>query len=169
MRCKVHSGSPLVKLGRLRSHDQATALRSGRNHVDWNRQAVKNCADTLREAGLVMPTWRVLADTPPTRDLQAEPVEPKFGWQQRAVLTTLWPTFTDAQKELSRGPLASAALTMSPTSRATRIGGCAVASSSLSLCPSRTCRCGRLCPSSRSVFEGRGPEKKRVPSRVCGS
>ena len=117
MRCKVHSGSPLVPLGRLRSHDQATAPRNGRNHVD------KDCADT--------PTWRVLTDTRPTGDLQPEPAEPKFGWQHRAAscleeqfLTTFWPTFTDAQKALlrsQRGPLASAALTVSPTSRATHI------------------------------------------------
>ena len=35
LRCKVHGGSPLVKLDRLRSHDQATAHKSGRNDVDW--------------------------------------------------------------------------------------------------------------------------------------
>ena len=134
--------------------------------IDWNHhevapcfQAVRDCADTLREAGLVMPTWRVLADTPPTRDLQAEPAESKFGWQHRAAScleeqfpTTLWPTFTDAQKALlrsQRGLLASAALTVSPTSRATRIEPQPFR---LWLCrrlflplpmSSRTCRCGR--------------------------
>ena len=55
----------------------------------------------------------------------------QFWWQHRAAscweeqfLTTLWPTFTNAQKALlrsQRGPLASEALTVSPTSRATRM------------------------------------------------
>ena len=39
-------------------------------------QAVRDPAGTLREAGLATPTWRVLADTPPVRDLQAKPAEP---------------------------------------------------------------------------------------------
>ena len=47
------SGGPLVKLGRLRSHDQVTAPKSGTNDVACF-QAVRDC-DTLREAGLVMP------------------------------------------------------------------------------------------------------------------
>ena len=45
--------------------------------------AVRDCADSLREAGLDMPTWRILANTPPARDHQAEPADTKFGWQHR--------------------------------------------------------------------------------------
>ena len=112
------SWADCVHMIKQRHPEVAEIMLTGIDHeVAPCFQAVRDCADTLREAGLVMPTWRVLADTPPTRDLQAEPAEPQFGWQHRAAscleeqfLTTLWPTFTDAQKALlrsQRGPLAS--------------------------------------------------------------
>ena len=44
-------------------------------------QAVRDCAGTLREAGFVMPTWRILADTPQARDLQAEPAAQRVVWR----------------------------------------------------------------------------------------
>ena len=84
-------------------------------------QVVRDCADTLREAGLVMPTWRLLADTPPTRDLQAEAAEPKIVCQTpRSELfgvSSSWPNCGRPSQThrkhccgRKRGPLASAAV-----------------------------------------------------------
>ena len=115
--------------------------------------AVRTCQGTLEEAGLEIPSWRTLADTPPQREGGAEPAEPKVGWQHRAtrcledqhLRVQLWPTLTDPVRALMLmrsqcGPLASAALTALPTSRATRLDnhsacGCVDASSSHSHCP----------------------------------
>ena len=45
-------------------HDLNVFMLTGIDHeVAPCFQAVRDCADTLREAGLVMPTWRVFADT----------------------------------------------------------------------------------------------------------
>ena len=44
--------------------------------------AVRSRQGTLEEVGLI-PSWRTLVDTPPQRE-DAEPAEPKVGWQHRA-------------------------------------------------------------------------------------
>ena len=46
--------------------------------------AVRHCQGLLEGAGLDVPSWRSLADTPPVLDPEADPTEPKRGWQHRA-------------------------------------------------------------------------------------
>ena len=123
--------------------------------------AVRHCQGLLEGAGLDVPSWRSLANTPPVLDPEADPTEPKRGWQHRAarcleerhLRRQVWPTLSDPARALVRsqqGPLASAALTALPTSRATRIDPqpfrvwlCRRLFLPLPL-SSRTCRCGRL-------------------------
>ena len=84
------------------------------------------------DAGLVVPPWDELADTPPRREEEPEPSQPKMGWQQRAsrkleakfIHDSVWPALDDSARALirsQRGPLASAPLTALPTSKATRL------------------------------------------------
>ena len=48
-------------------------------------RVVRSCAQTLTDAGLEMPSWRLLAvDEEAVRADNPEPNEPKFGWQQKA-------------------------------------------------------------------------------------
>ena len=123
--------------------------------------AVRHCQGLLEGAGLDVPSWRSLADTPPVLDPEADPTEPKRGWQHRAarcleerhLRRQVWPTLSDPARALVRsqqGPLASPALTALPTSRATRIDPqpfwvwlCRRLFLPLPL-SSRTCQCGRL-------------------------
>ena len=155
--------------------------------------AVRTCQGTLEEAGLEIPSWRTLADTPPQREDGAEPAEPKVGWQHRAtrcledqhLRVQLWPTLTDPVRTLMRsqcGPLASAALTVLPTSRATRLDPqpfrmwlCRRLFLPLPL-SSRTCRCGRLLDvyghhraacSRAGVLGTRGFPLERAAAQIC--
>ena len=41
--------------------------------------AVRTCQGTLEEAGLEIPSWRTLADTPPQREGGADPLSPRWG------------------------------------------------------------------------------------------
>ena len=86
--------------------------------------AVRHCQGLLEGAGLDIPSWRCLADT----SVGAR----SRGWQHRAsrcleeqhLRRQVWPTLTHATQALVRSkqdPLASAALTALPTSRAARI------------------------------------------------
>ena len=95
-------------------------------------EAVRACEQSLVTAGLEIPSWRELAETPPERVAEPEPNQPKFGWQQKAtqqlqqqyIREEVWPELGDPARALLRsqhGPLASAPLTALPTSRATRI------------------------------------------------
>ena len=111
------------------------------------------------DAGLEVPQWQVLADSPPPRDDEPEPTLPKVGWQQQAtkkleqkfVREEVWPAMGDSARALvrsQRGPL-SAPLTSLPTSRATRLDAqpfrvflCRRLHLPLPL-SMRTCRCGR--------------------------
>ena len=43
--------------------------------------AVRHCQGLLEGAGLDVPSWRSLADTPPVLEPEADPTEPKRGWQ----------------------------------------------------------------------------------------
>ena len=94
--------------------------------------SVLQCQRQLTDAGLVIPPWEELANTPPERVEEPEPSQPKMGWQQRAsrkledrfINDTVWPALTDSARALVRsqhGPLASAPLTVLPTSKATRL------------------------------------------------
>ena len=79
-------GLSCVARSRVAAHWSSCVHMIKQRHQKWQKcclcfQAVRDCADTLREAGLVMPMWRILADTPPARDLQAEPADLQFGWQ----------------------------------------------------------------------------------------
>ena len=141
---------------RVAAHDQTTAP-AGRGNVDHGHSsrpfAMFCCCEALSRAvgrsGLDVPSRRSFADTPPVLEPEADPTEPKRGWQHRAarcleerhLRRQVWPTLTDPTRAFLRsqqGPLASAALTALPTSRATRIDpqpvcGCAGASFSRSI------------------------------------
>ena len=189
----------MVQLGRLYPHDQATSPFSGRDfdhrHPPRPSTVLRGSEDqgTLEEAGLDIPSWRTLADTPPQREDGAEPAEPKVGWQHRAtrcwedqhLRVQLWPTLTDPVRALMRsqcGPLASAALTALPTSRATRLDPqpfrmwlCRRLFLPLPL-SSRTCRCGRLLDvyghhraacSRAGVLGTRGFPLERAAAQIC--
>ena len=121
---------------------------------------MRNCEHVLAEAGLAIPSWIEMAEILPSAVTDPEPTGPKFGRQQKASrhlqekfhLDVVWPSLSDAERAMLRsqhGPLASAALTALPTSRATKI---AAQPFRLQLCrrlrlplpvSSRTCRCGR--------------------------
>ena len=45
-------------------------------------EAVRACQQSLVTAGLEIPSWRELAETPPARVAEPEPNQPKFGWQE---------------------------------------------------------------------------------------
>ena len=47
-------------------------------------RSVRQCQQTLDDAGLEMPPWQELSESHPARDEDPEPNQPKFGWQQRA-------------------------------------------------------------------------------------
>ena len=56
------------------------------------------------DAGLAVPPWDELADTPPRREEEPEPSQPKMGWQQRAsrkleakfLHDSVWPALDDS-------------------------------------------------------------------------
>ena len=123
-------------------------------------RSVRQCQQTLDDAGLEMPPWQELSESPPARDEDPEPNQPKFGWQQRATKKleeqfkdeVVWPTLNDSSRALLRsqhGPLASAPFTALPTSKATKVDAqpfrlllCRRLHLPLPL-SMRTCRCGR--------------------------
>ena len=100
-----------------------------------------------------------LSDSPPTREEDPEPNQPKFGWQQKAtrmleknfIDEVVWPGLDNASRALFRshhGPLAFAVFTAFPTSRVRvdaqpfRLLLCRRLHLPLPL-SMRTCRCGR--------------------------
>ena len=110
------------------------------------------------DAGLEIPHWQVLPDSPLPREQDPEPSQPKAGWQraieleQKFVREEVWPALGDNTKALIRsqhGPLASTSLTALPTSKATRLEAqpfrvflCRRLHLLLPL-SMRTCQCGR--------------------------
>ena len=96
-------------------------------------EAVRRCDQSLTDAGFEVPSWTDLAESQEVVFAEEpEPHEPKVGWQQQATKCLhqkfwdeqYWVELTDAQKALmlsQRGPLASAAFTIVPTNRITRI------------------------------------------------
>ena len=70
--------------------------------------AVRHCQGLLGGAGLDVPSWKSLADTPPVLEPETDPTEPKRGWQQRAarcleerhLQRQVWPTLTDPTRAL---------------------------------------------------------------------
>ena len=123
-------------------------------------RSVQECGRSLAEAGLQMPPWLELSESPPVMEVDPEPNPTKVGWQRQAVKqmeqafiqNEVWPTLDDSARALMRsqhGPLASAPFTVLPTSRVMRIEA---QSFRLLLCRRlrfppplslRTCRCGR--------------------------
>ena len=94
--------------------------------------AARQCREVVEEAGLVLPSWTELSHSSPPAEAEPEPNQPQHSWQQKAttqletrfVSDVVWPGLTGARRALLRsqhGPLASAALTALPSSRATRI------------------------------------------------
>ena len=124
-------------------------------------RAVRTCQQRLVDAGLEIPTWTELSESPPVLVSDPEPNQPKVGWQQTATRQTehkfiqedVLPGWDDPHRALLRsqhGPLASAPFTALPTSRVTRIDAQPLR---LLMCRRlhlqlplnlRTCRCGRL-------------------------
>ena len=95
-------------------------------------QAARQCREVVAAAGFAVPSWAELSFSPPPAEAEPEPNQPRHSWQQKAtrqletrfVSDVVWPGLTDARRALLRsqhGPLASAALTALPSSRATRI------------------------------------------------
>ena len=95
-------------------------------------QAVRECRELVEEAGLEVPSWTELSVSPLRVEEEPEPNQPRQGWQQKAtkqleiqfLFDVVWPGLNDSRRAMLRsqhGPLASAALTALPTSRATRI------------------------------------------------
>ena len=113
---------------------------------------------SLTAAGLVVPSWTELSLTPPEGLEDPEPNQPRqVGSRKQTVgegfcTHVVWLRLNDSRRALLRsqhGPLASAALTTLPTSRATRIDPqpfrlllCRRLHLPLPL-SHRTCRCGR--------------------------
>ena len=156
-------------------------------------QAVRECRELVEEAGLTVPSWTVLLQTRPQVEEDPEPNQPKQGWQQKATreLETkfsrdvVWPCLSDPRRAMMRsqhGPLASAALTALPTSRAMRIDPqpfrvllCRRLHLPLPL-SHHTCRCGRqldvfghhraACPEA-GVLGKRGFPLERAVAQVC--
>ena len=66
--------------------------------------AVNQCWRVLMDAGLAVPPWDELADTPPRREEEPEPSQPKMGWQQRDsrkleakfIHDSVWPALDDS-------------------------------------------------------------------------
>ena len=121
--------------------------------------SVRHCREVLAEANFHPPS-EGLGGGGGSRAEEVEPNQPKFGWQQHASQSLetkflnerVWPRMTDAERVLlrsQRGPLASAAVTALPTTRATRMDGqpfriLLLRRLRLPLpLSSRTCRCGR--------------------------
>ena len=87
-------------------------------------------ASGLAEAGLQLPPWLELSESPLSWS-DPEPNQPKVCWQRQAVKQVeqpfiqneVWPTLDDSARALMRsqhGPLASAPFTVLPTSRVVR-------------------------------------------------
>ena len=114
-------------------------------------QWVRRCRQVVLDAGLEMPPWQELADSLPPRHEEPEPTQPHFGWQQRAsrkleekfLREEVWPGLSDSSRALrsQHGPLASASLTVLPTSKALGsmpnpfVSSCADACTCPSFCP----------------------------------
>ena len=140
-----------------------------------------------------MPSWTELSLTPPEGLEDPEPNQPRHGWQQKATrqleegfcTRVVWPRLNDSRRALLRsqhGPLASAAFTALPTSRATRIDPqpfrlllCRRLHLPLPL-SHRTCRCGRQLDvfghhraacSEAGVLGKRGFPLERAAAQVC--
>ena len=66
------------------------------------------CQRVLMDAGLAVPPWDELAETPPRREEEPEPSQPKMGWQQRAsrkleakfIHDSVWPALDDSARAL---------------------------------------------------------------------
>ena len=161
--------SSLGELGGLPPDDQTTTpshcnARLMVQHLEAHEPvgcflSVVQCQRQLTDAGLVIPSWEELANTPPERLEEPEPSQPKVGWQQQAsrkledtFIHNEVPALTDSARALFRsqhGPLASSPLTALPTSTATRLDPqpfrpllCRRLHLPL-LLSMRTCRCGR--------------------------
>ena len=90
---------------------------------------MRECQRSLGAAGFEL---NCQTDSPPARVEEAEPDQPKFGWQQKAtrklekkfIDEVVWPRLDNTGRALLRsqhGPLVSAPFTALPTSRVTRI------------------------------------------------
>ena len=74
---------PLGKLGGLHEDGEATASRHCR--VSPCFVSVRGCQQSLVEAGLEMPPWAELFESPLVLEENTEPNQPKVGWQRKAM------------------------------------------------------------------------------------
>ena len=174
-------------------HIAATMIRNLEAGTTPTFEVVRQCKDSLVAAGLEVPSWHDLSLSRAVEIMELEPNQPKFGWQQQAsrllenqfVEDQLWPRWDNSQRALMRsqhGPLASAAFTALPTSRATRIDPqpfrlllCRRLHLPLPL-SHRTCRCGRQLDqfghhraacSEAGVLGRRGFPLERAAAQIC--
>ena len=69
---------------------------------------VRRCQQSLVEAGLEMPSWAELSESPLVLEENSEPNQPKVGWQRKAVRQVeqkfiheeVWPTLDDPHRLL---------------------------------------------------------------------
>ena len=90
-------------------------------------QAAWQCKETVEEAGLALPSWTELSHSPPPAEADSAQPTTTAGsrWTDNWRRGSCRPGLTNSRRALMRsqhGPLASAALTALPSSRATRIG-----------------------------------------------
>ena len=147
-------------------------------------EGVQRCRRLVEDAGLEVPSWRELAETPAARVEDPEPGQPKYGWQQKAtraveqsfVHTQVWPLLNGPTRALLRsqhGSLASAPFTALPTSRGHQVRRATVPPSCFAA--ASTCPFPSLCapadvaadlnmfwPPSRSVCRGKSVGKEGV-------
>ena len=117
-----HPGVAETMVGALEANEESSSI-----------QAVLRCARVLEDAGFERPNWADLFEgrSPGRVSDDEDPCQPRAGWQQKAgsVLEhhhhdhVVWPRLREPEQALmrsQRGPLASVALTSTPSDRSSR-------------------------------------------------
>ena len=108
---------PLGQLGRLFAHGARPTPDIAETMIAQLEvgtvtcfEGVQRCRRLVEDAGLEVPSWRELAETPAARVEDPEPGQPKHGWQQKAtrmveqsfVHTRVWPRLNGPARALLR-------------------------------------------------------------------
>ena len=138
-RAQGQTGRPFCQLGRCAEHGAEETPRHCRvdDHAfgGWRCPLFASKQHGSAESWWKRPGWQCPLGPScycPSTEEEPEPNQPRHSWQQKAtrqletrfVSDVVWPGLTDARRAWLRsqhGPLASAALTALPSSRATRI------------------------------------------------
>ena len=116
--------------------------------------SVRGCQQSLVEAGLEMPSWAELSESPLVLEENSEPNQPKVGWQRKAVRQVevhprSWPTSTTRFVEIPTWAACFRPFDSPPDLQNDKDRGAAVPDPALSSSPVspspflRSCRCGR--------------------------